>query len=115
MGDVPVPHSRERMKPLKDRAPEGRINPKGIPCLYLATERDTALSEVRPWIGSLNSVGQFKTSRNLVVIDCSVRHAESLLHHLRPRESTAEEKEALVEFLRSLSGEYPTEVPELPE
>lgn len=82
------------MKPLKDRAPEGRINPKGIPCLYLAIERDTALSEVRPWIGSLISVGQFKTSRNLVLIDCSVKHAEGLIHHLRTREHTTEEKEA---------------------
>jgi hypothetical protein len=29
-------HPLERMKPLKDRAQEGRVNPKGIPCLYAA-------------------------------------------------------------------------------
>ena len=47
---VPTPHPPDRMRPLSDRAKEGRANAKGIPCLYLATHRDTALAEVRPWI-----------------------------------------------------------------
>lgn len=38
----------ERMKPLRDRAREGRANPKGIPYLYVSTHRETALAEVRP-------------------------------------------------------------------
>ncbi|MCH9052715.1 MAG: RES family NAD+ phosphorylase [Proteobacteria bacterium] len=97
MGDVPCPHSKDRMKPFKHRAVEGRINPKGISCLYLATERDTALSEVRPWIGSLISVGQFKTLMDLVIIDCSRRHAESFLDHLYfERDPTPADKEAAV-------------------
>src|SRR5579864_3290413 len=36
----------ERMTPLSDRATEGRVNPKGIPCLYLCTDMNTAMSEV---------------------------------------------------------------------
>ncbi|MFQ5853897.1 MAG: RES family NAD+ phosphorylase [Candidatus Binatia bacterium] len=59
------------MKPPRDRCREGRANPKGITYLYLATDRDTALAEVRPWIGSLLSVGQFKTLRALQFVNCT--------------------------------------------
>lgn len=69
--DVPAPYPPERMKPLKDRAVEGRANPKGIPYLYLSTNRETALAEVRPWIGSLVSVGQFKTLCDLRLVNCT--------------------------------------------
>ena len=69
--DIPAPYSQERMKPLVWQATEGRANPKGIPCLYLASERDTALAEVRPWMGSLVSVGQFKTLRQLRIVNCT--------------------------------------------
>jgi hypothetical protein len=69
--DIPAPHPPERMKPLKGEAIEGRVNPKGIPYLYLATKRDTALAEVRPWLGTLISVAQFRVSRDLRVVNCS--------------------------------------------
>ena len=51
------PHDRER-KPLRHNelgappaklARAGRLNPQGIPYLYLASEAKTAISEVRPW------------------------------------------------------------------
>ncbi len=60
------------MKPLTDRATEGRVNPKGIPCLYLSTDRETAMAETRPWIGSYVSVAHFVVRRDLDVIDCSL-------------------------------------------
>ncbi len=69
--DQPAPYPPARMKPLTDRASEGRANPKGIPYLYLATDRDTAMAEVRPWIGSYVSVGQFKTLRELRLVNCT--------------------------------------------
>ena len=50
---MPAPALPERIMPLADRATEGRVNPKGIPCLYMATNEETAIAEVRPWIGSL--------------------------------------------------------------
>jgi len=74
----PLPAAR--MKPLPHSAREGRVNPKGIPCLYLATDKETAMAEVRPWIGSYISVGQFKTLKDLVLVDCSVEHASRLQH-----------------------------------
>jgi hypothetical protein len=67
----PDPYPPERMKPLPTRAREGRANPKGIPYLYLATKRDTAIAEVRPWIGSWVSVGEFKTLRALRLVNCT--------------------------------------------
>lgn len=71
MGELPAPASNSRMVPLVDRAKEGRVNPKGIPCLYLATSRETALAEVRPWVGSLVSIGLFVTSRPLALVNCA--------------------------------------------
>lgn len=79
--DVPAPLDSPRMKPLVNSAREGRVNPKGIPCLYLATDKDTAMAEVRPWIGLCVSVGQFKVSRDLVVMDCSVLHGSKQRWH----------------------------------
>ncbi len=59
------------MKPLRDKAREGRANSKGIPHLYVSTHRETALAEVRPWLGSLISVGQFKVLRELRIVNCT--------------------------------------------
>lgn len=75
---IPGPHSKTRMKPMEDRAYEGRVNPKGIPCLYFATTREVAMSEVRPWIGSVVTVGRFETVREQRVVDCSVFHGDEM-------------------------------------
>jgi len=61
----------ERMLPLLYSAPEGRINPKGIPCLYMATDRDTAIAEMRPWRHALVSVAALETVREFRLVDCS--------------------------------------------
>jgi hypothetical protein len=91
--DNPTPQPPERMKPLSGRASEGRANPKGIPYLYLATNRDTALAEVRPWIGSFISVGQFKTLRELRLVNCTT-HQRGFRFYLK--EPSAEEREESV-------------------
>src|SRR5215469_1840052 len=65
------PFPGERMKPLRDKAREGRANPQGLPCLYLSNRKETALTEVRPWLHSLISIAQFRTTRELVVVDMS--------------------------------------------
>jgi len=76
IAEEPTPFLPERMKPIQYEASEGRANPKGIPYLYLATDKETAMSEIRPWVGSNISVGQFKTVRELRLIDCSIHHAK---------------------------------------
>ena len=68
----PVAFPAERMTPVAFEASEGRVNPKGIPCLYLATTKETAMAEVRPWFDSNISVALFETVKDLKLIDCSV-------------------------------------------
>lgn len=73
----PVPYPAERMKPLPRMANEGRVNPKGIPCLYVANDKDTAMSEVRPWVASTVSLAQLKLNRDVTLVDFSVEHDRS--------------------------------------
>jgi RES domain-containing protein len=69
--DQPMPYPPTRMKPLRKEAKEGRVNPKGIPYLYLASDKETAMGEVRPWMGSLISVGAFEVINDLEIVDFS--------------------------------------------
>ena len=65
------PHRIERMKPLRDRAHEGRVNPRGIPCLYMATDDVTAMMEVRPWAGSVLTISQLVVLKEVTLVDCT--------------------------------------------
>ena len=76
--EIPSPYSKDRMRPTSHSAAEGRANPKGIPFLYLATDKETAMAEVRPSVGNYISVGQFKTLKPLSLIDCSVGHESGI-------------------------------------
>lgn len=68
---IPAAFKSNRMKPLSDRAMEGRANSKGIPVLYICSNKKAAMSEVRPWVGSMISLGRFVTTKNLRLVDCS--------------------------------------------
>ena len=72
-----APFTPERMIPPVRNPSEGRVNPRGIAYRYLATDRKTAIPEVRPWSGSLVSVAAFKTTRNLRLVDCSKNHGKA--------------------------------------
>ena len=89
---IPAPYHPERMKPSPKHATEGRINPKGIPVLYLSTQRDTAMSEVRPGLRSLVSCAQFRTKRNLRIIDCYRYHDKELIFYLDEPDAPKKEK-----------------------
>jgi hypothetical protein len=82
LGEAPWGFDANRMKPLTDRAREGRVNPTGIPVLYLASEIHTAISEVRPWVGSDISVAQFKILRDIKAINLSAGHDQDAAGHL---------------------------------
>jgi RES domain-containing protein len=69
----------ERMVPKAEYVGEGRVNTVGIPCLYLASNQRTAMSEVRPWVGSYVSLAQFKVMRDCEVVDCSMDKKRSIL------------------------------------
>jgi hypothetical protein len=94
MDQGPLPSAR--MKPLAHSPHEGRVNPKGIPCLYLTTEKETAMAEVRPWIGSYISVGQFETVKDLTLIDCFRQQGTDLLHYMIMEEPNSDEREKAV-------------------
>lgn len=66
-----------RMKPLTDRAREGRANPTGIPVLYVGSTIETAVSEVRPWVGAELSVAWCRLLRPLRAIDLFRGHGKS--------------------------------------
>lgn len=65
----------DRIKPLRLRAHEGRVNPKGIPCLYTATDPTTAISETRPALGDHLTLARLRPTRQLRLIDCSKKEA----------------------------------------
>jgi len=67
----PIAYRPKRMKPIPEKVLDGRVNPKGIVCLYLATDKKTAVLETRPFIGSYVSVAQFKVIRDIRLVDCS--------------------------------------------
>ncbi|MEO8099417.1 MAG: RES family NAD+ phosphorylase [Acidobacteriota bacterium] len=82
--EMEVPHQLCDMKPLRDRSKEGRVNAKGMPCLYCSTDRDTAMNELRPWIGAKITVAELLTLRPLKIVDCTADHLVGLgaLMHL---------------------------------
>src|SRR3989304_8865995 len=93
IGDIPCPYHTERMKPLKESATEGRANPKSIPYLYLSTDKNTAMAEVRPWIGSYISLAQFKLLKDVNIINCTT-HTKGTVWYFE--EPSPEEREIAV-------------------
>lgn len=67
-GDRPIPLDEMGVPPV-GKASNGRANPIGIPYLYLASDADTAVSEVRPHTGELAWVARFEVTRELKLID----------------------------------------------
>ena len=47
----------------------GRINRAGVSYLYCATDKHTAISEIRPHPGDIVSIGKFFTNKELVMFD----------------------------------------------
>jgi hypothetical protein len=64
----PLPYE-EMIGPPRKKAVEGRLNPSGIPYLYLANNKETAIAEVRPWVGAYVSVAYFELLKDQLLID----------------------------------------------
>lgn len=97
-----IAYRPERMKPVPEKAREGRINSRGIPCLYLATNEKTAISEVRPWVGSRVTVAEFEICEDLDVIDCSGCEIDSVV-----------KKASDLDMLYKLTPPEPEEIPQI--
>lgn len=55
--------------PSADEIKSGRLNPPGIPYLYIGDSENTVVSEVRPWIGSEVTLVKFQPVTHLSVAD----------------------------------------------
>lgn len=87
------PFSPDRMKPKKNHCLDGRANPKGLPCLYLTTYKDTALAEVRPWIGAYISLAQFRILKEIIIINFTMDEVkESIIYFNEPSLDETEKK-----------------------
>ena len=76
--EIEMAHPPERMVPTSEHSTDGRISPRGIPCLYLASNMKTAVAEVRPWVDSYVSLAQFKLVKRCRVADCRSTKSEKL-------------------------------------
>jgi hypothetical protein len=74
-GTVAEPHPADRISgPLPEHCRRGgRVNPAGIPMLYLADDLPTVVAEVRPYKGAAVSVATLEVSRELRLVDFSPR------------------------------------------
>jgi hypothetical protein len=68
-GDLLLPENMGA--PPQQLSQSGRANPKGIPYLYLATDIQTALIEVRPKTTDLITIGRFILRSDLKIFDMS--------------------------------------------
>lgn len=62
------PESELGPPPAAEATP-GRMNPAGIPVFYGALSAETAIAEVRPSVGGLVVVGQFRPKKTLRLLD----------------------------------------------
>lgn len=84
-----------RMLPKKQFAFEGRANPNGLVVLYLASTPETAVTEVRPWIGELISIGWFSVNRDLKIANLAKGHDKSSFLQLTLDEMVGKSKVSL--------------------
>ncbi len=97
--------------PPSRKARGGRMNPPGIPVFYGATDKCTAISEIRPVVGSFVVVGKFELLHPVRVLDLDLLtdvHVD--LSHFDPDYSV---HKARAEFFRRLVREIG--IPVLPE
>ncbi len=105
-----VPFKAERMKPSRSGQPEGRVNPVGLPALYMATTEPTAIAEVRPWVGKLVSVAQMKVMQDLKVLDCSSEHFDQFVFYMEePQDPRIREEAVWRDLCRALSEPITTD------
>lgn len=86
-----LPYSEARMKPDSRFSGDGRVNPKGIASLYLASTKETAMSEIRPWKEAKISCAKFEITRQLRIIDCTVHAGKTLSESKRETQQDIQE------------------------
>jgi hypothetical protein len=91
----PLPYE-EMIGPPREKAVEGRLNPSGIPYLYLANNKETAIAEVRPWVGAYVTVVYFKLTEDQRLIDLTKDFHKVRTLRKSPKNHDGESKENLI-------------------
>jgi hypothetical protein len=94
--------------PPLDACKAGRANAAGIRFLYVADSEETAIAEIRPHIGAIVSVGQFRPRRNLRVFDLS---RPSCMATLDPFCEHFPQEMRRAEFFAKLNQEFSRPIP----
>lgn len=77
-GDRTTPYEHDELGiPNRTIKSTGRFNSIGINHLYLATDIDTVIAELRPDLESLICIGEFKTNKDVRIVNLSDKHAVS--------------------------------------
>ena len=71
-GQTAIHPDAELGAPPAANARSGRLNPEGLPLLYVADSVTTAISETRPWVGAKLSVAKFRPKLPLRVVSLSI-------------------------------------------
>jgi hypothetical protein len=96
--DLKETFGAKRMKPLST-CKAGRINAANDPCLYTAEDENTAMSEVRPWIGAVGTLAQVSTTRELTLVYCAgdfFRDEDLAFLHTLRNEPSPEDRERYI-------------------
>jgi Uncharacterized conserved protein len=83
---IVLPYKKDRMLPKADKVKNGRVNPVGIPVLYLSDDYSTAIAETRPWLQETISLATFITLRDLRVLDLSNIERSTKFYLNEPKE-----------------------------
>lgn len=59
----------EMGKPRIEQSQHGRANPKGIPYLYLSSDANTAIAEIKPFSGDKITIGEFLVKEHVRIVD----------------------------------------------
>jgi RES domain len=89
------PFGKTRMLPTSEFAKHNRASAQGIPFLYLASDKETAMAELRPGLHDMLSCAVGQIVDDLDLIDCSERAGK----HPYPMSATALENGQLHEPL----------------
>lgn len=90
--------------PKKVNIPDGRCNPRGVSYFYLSSEEDTCISEVKPMLKDVISIGKFKLKEDLELNICNFNIVKVLNEDEISRlKLTEKEAELLQIILKELS------------
>ncbi len=67
--DTEIFHLEEMGKPPNKKVGNGRANPVGISYFYAASDEETAIAEIRPYIGNSVTVAKFKITEQAIMVD----------------------------------------------